>query len=165
MTDTTLKVWSSTEVFSITQTLLACGTELNAESTVIVAPDTLLIVLVSKEPSDKITDKVAEPVVAKSVLFWSSTIIWVVDTPVLIRPPLLTPALIGSAIFITVPTLTIVPLSKDAVNVTVSASLFCVYKNQRPSLAAWPLDVVAKPFKFFVTIPYLACNAVSSTVS
>ena len=97
-----------------------------AEDTVIVVPDIVSIVFVSSVPSASITDNVAEPVVAKSVLFSSSTTICVVDTPVFIRPPLLTPALNGSAILITAPGLTIVPDSRVVVKVTTSASLDCV---------------------------------------
>ena len=55
--------------------------------------------------------------------------------------------------------------SIDVFNEIISASFYCVYKNHFPSLAACPHEVVANPFKFLTTTPYLACKAVSSTVS
>jgi hypothetical protein len=50
----------------------------------------------------------------------------VVDAALCILPPLLTPALIGSAIKITCEGLTKVPASSVVIKVTISDSLFCV---------------------------------------
>ena len=96
LTEKTLKVWSDKDVFSITHTEFAWGTELKAVDTVIVVPEMLEIDFVSRVPSDNMTDSVAESELTKSVLLESSTTICVVDTPVFILPPLLTPALLGS---------------------------------------------------------------------
>ena len=113
-------------MLSTTQTLLSGGVDENAEETVIVVPEIESIVFVSRVPSDKITDKVLSPSIVRSVLLESSIIICVVDTPVFILPPLLTPALKGSAIFITCPHLTSVPASNVVVKLTTSLSLDCV---------------------------------------
>ena len=140
-------------------TLFACGTEENAGDTVIVFPDIAVILLDSIVPSWRTTDNVAEFSVVKSVLFSSSTIICVVETPVFIRPPLLMPALIESAIPIIEEGLIKTPASRVVVNLTVSHSLKLVYKNHLPRRFAWPLDVHAKLFIVFLTVPYFATES------
>ena len=55
-TEKTLKVCSDIEVFSITHTEFAWGTDEKAEETVIVVPEILAIVFVSRVPLDNMTD-------------------------------------------------------------------------------------------------------------
>ena len=75
----------------------------------------------STEPSERITDKV-EPTENVSPVT-SSTVIAVV-VAALIRPPLRSPDLTGSAISIICPGLTITPASIEVENVTTSRSTF-----------------------------------------
>ena len=116
------------------------------------------MVLLSVVPSDKTTLKVEPVSCDKSLpsIVLASTIICVVDTPVFILPPLRTPALTGSCMPIIVEGLTITPASSVVVNETTSASNSCEYKNHRPNLFAWPLEVQAKDFIVFLTKPNLS---------
>ena len=116
-------------------------------------------------PSGKTTDNTGLLFASRSVAELESSTTICVVVALLIRPPLLTPDLTGSATFITAPTLTKVPASSVVVNVTTSPSFACVYKNHLPSLCAIPLEVTANALIFLTTNPNLACNAVSSTVS
>ena len=105
-----------------------------AELTVIVPFDTDEIVLLSKDPSGKITAKVASPTglplasTAKSVAAVSSTVTTVDQVTADNLPPLLTPALTGSCISIIAPGLTTTPESTEVLKATTSDS-FCSANN------------------------------------
>ena len=119
--------------------LLSCIFCAKLPRTVIVPPEIVEIIFVETVPFGIITWSllVAVPVVGKSVIAVSSTVIWFVPLTPIILPARLTPALTGSAISIICPGLHNAAASKAVVNATVSVSFASEYKNQRPSLLAW----------------------------
>ena len=133
--------------------------------------DTDEIVLLSKDPSGKITAKVASPTglplasTAKSVAAVSSAVTTVVEATADNLPPLLTPAHTGSCISITAPGLTTAPESIEVAKATTSLS-FCSANNiALPNLLACPLEVQANAFICFTTVPILDIAVASSTTS
>ena len=100
---------------------MTLGAEVKALDTVMTSPDIPLTGLFSTDPSERTTDKV-EPTENDNP-FESSTVISVV-VAALIRPPLRSPDLTGSAISIICPGLTITPASIEVENVTTSRSTF-----------------------------------------
>ena len=89
--------------------------------------------LVSKVPSDKITESCALFESVKAVFAVSSTVIPVVE-PATILPPLRIFAFTGSDICIICPHLINTPASAVAVNVTVSVAFCSWCKNHLPNL-------------------------------
>ena len=107
----------------------------NALSKVTTAPETPVTFLVSTVPSGIIMLIVGLFVVGKSVAEVSSTVISVVVAAFTL-PDLLTPALTGSFISITLPGLTIIPESIEVLKFTTSLSLFSLKSIARPNLFA-----------------------------
>ena len=166
LTETTLHVVVSKVELSKTKGAFTFGVVLNAEETVIVAPDTLLMFLVSTEPSGITIEIVGLLEVGMSVeaeLSNTTTVVLVTEES---KPPLLTPAFSESAISIMSPHLTKAPAAEVVAKAQVSAEFCSLNRNHFPNLAACPLDVQAKAFIVFVTTPYFVCVAASaSTVS
>ena len=123
---------------------------------------------VSKVPSGNITLHLwSVPLPIKPLKSWAlSTVIWVLAVFMdFSLPDLLTPLLTGSLILITLPGLTIAPASIEVVKLTTSDSCCSLNNIALPNLNAWPLDVQAKAFTSFFTMPNFAIAAVSSTTS
>ena len=125
-TDSTLKSSVSITSLSNSQTAFVWGAEENALDTVMTRPLILSTLLVSKVPSESMTDNWSFVCFDVGKSFKLSTVICVV-VAVVIFPDLLKLLLTGSCIVIICDGLIKAPAEASVVKDTVSVSLFCVY--------------------------------------